>query len=225
MTILFASVKESFSTLASSSLFLLILTSTGCQSASESSESVVSEARTTNHSSTPISSDISQQTLRQQALRIQRALVNKDFSRITNDIHPTRGVRFSMYAYIRPETDKVFSRGQYAQYLQQSDIRFTWGEKDGTGDLLITPLPDYLSNWVAASAFDQNAEININSSKAMGNSINNLNKIYQNSDFVEFYSNGSEKYSGMDWRAMRLVFEEYQGKRYLVAIINDQWTV
>ncbi|MEK6202706.1 MAG: hypothetical protein N2B04_01480 [Psychrobacter sp.] len=225
MTILFASVKESFSTLASSSLFLLILTSTGCQSASESSESVVSEARATNHSSTPISSDISQQTLRQQALRIQRALVNKDFSRITNDIHPTRGVRFSMYAYIRPETDKVFSRGQYAQYLQQSNIRFTWGEKDGTGDLLITPLPDYLSNWVAASAFDQNAEININSSKAMGNSINNLNKIYQNSDFVEFYSNGSEKYSGMDWRAMRLVFEEYQGKRYLVAVINDQWTV
>lgn len=225
MTILFASAKESFSTLASSSLFLLILTSTGCQSASESSESVVSEARATNHSSTPISSDISQQTLRQQALRIQRALVNKDFSRITNDIHPTRGVRFSMYAYIRPETDKVFSRGQYAQYLQQSNIRFTWGEKDGTGDLLITPLPDYLSNWVAASAFDQNAEISINSSKAMGNSINNLNKIYQNSDFVEFYSNGSEKYSGMDWRAMRLVFEEYQGKRYLVAVINDQWTV
>jgi len=24
---------------------------------------------------------------------------------------------------------------------------------------------------------------------------------------------------------LRLVFDEYQGKRYLVAIINDQWTV
>lgn len=29
----------------------------------------------------------------------------------------------------------------------------------------------------------------------------------------------------MDWRAMRLVFEDYQGKSYLVAIVNDQWTV
>ena len=28
----------------------------------------------------------------------------------------------------------------------------------------------------------------------------------------------------MDWRIMRLVFEEYQGKRYLVAIVNQQWT-
>ncbi|MFP3367412.1 hypothetical protein R0J93_27600, partial [Pseudoalteromonas sp. SIMBA_148] len=78
--------------------------------------------------------DISQQTLRQQALRIQRALANKDFSRITKDIHPTRGVRFSMYAYVRPESDKVFSRMQYKQYLSQSNIRFTWGKKDGTGD-------------------------------------------------------------------------------------------
>ena len=29
----------------------------------------------------------------------------------------------------------------------------------------------------------------------------------------------------MDWRILRLVFEEYQGKRYLVAIVNEQWTV
>ena len=29
----------------------------------------------------------------------------------------------------------------------------------------------------------------------------------------------------MDWRTMRLVFEEYQGKYYLVAIVNDQWTI
>ncbi|WP_201590620.1 hypothetical protein [Psychrobacter sp. Pi2-51] len=223
MTISPAFFKKKSATLASSSLLLLTMTVTGCQSVSESSEAIVSQP--TSSSSMPSNADSSQQTFKQQSLRIQHALANGDYASITNDIHPTRGVRFSMYAYIRPETDKVFSRGQYAQYLQQSKIRFTWGEKDGTGDLLITPLPDYLSNWVAASAFDQNAEISINSSKAMGNSINNLNKIYQNSDFVEFYSNGSEKYSGMDWRAMRLVFEEYQGKRYLVAVINDQWTV
>jgi hypothetical protein len=29
----------------------------------------------------------------------------------------------------------------------------------------------------------------------------------------------------MDWRVLRLVFDNYQGKRYLVAIVNDQWTV
>ncbi|MBF2719949.1 hypothetical protein IP510_08660 [Psychrobacter sp. NG254] len=222
MTILPTFFKGKSTTWASSSLLLLALSATGCQSASESSEAIVSQS--TSISSTPISADISQQTLRQQALRIQRALANKDFSRITNDIHPTRGVRFSMYAYVRPESDKVFSRGQYAQYLQQSNIRFTWGEKDGTGDVLITPLPMYLDTWVDGKKFN-NANISINEFKNNGNSINNLKEIYQASDVVEFYYKGTDEYDGMDWRVLRLVFDEYQGKRYLVAIINDQWTV
>ncbi|WP_372815950.1 hypothetical protein, partial [Psychrobacter sp.] len=147
-----------------------------------------------------------------------------DFSRITNDIHPTRGVRFSMYAYVRPESDKVFSRGQFAQYLQQSNIQFTWGEKDGTGDLLVTPLPTYLDTWVDGKKFN-NAITNVNEFKDNGNSINNLKQVYQTSDVVEFYYKGTDEYDGMDWRVLRLVFDEYQGKRYLVAIINDQWTV
>lgn len=222
MIILPTFFKEKSAVLVSSGLLLLTLTATGCQSASESSEAIVSQPTST--SATPISTDISQQTLKQQALRIQRALANKDFARITDDIHPTRGVRFSMYAYVRPESDKVFNRAQYAQYLQQSNIRFTWGEKDGTGDLLITPLPTYLDTWVNGKKFND-VNISVNKITNNGNSINNLKDIYQNSDVVEFYYKGTEEYAGMDWRVLRLVFDEYQGKRYLVAVINDQWTV
>jgi len=200
----------------------LTLLATGCQSSVESD--VTPSNQTNINASTSVVSDMSQQTLKQQALRIQRALANKDFDRITNDIHPTRGVRFSMYAYVRPETDKVFSREQYAQYLQQSKTRFTWGEKDGTGDPLVEPLPTYLDTWVNGATFN-NASISLNEFKNNGNSINNLKKIYQTSDVVEFYYKGSDEYDGMDWRVLRLVFDDYQGKRYLVAIINDQWTV
>ncbi|MBH0095521.1 hypothetical protein I6E61_03880 [Psychrobacter sp. NZS113] len=222
MTILPSFFKGKSAKLTYSSLLLLTLSTTGCQSASESSEFIVSQP--TNSSSTPISADISQQTLRQQALRIQRALANKDFARIANDIHPTRGVRFSMYAYVRPESDKIFSREQYEKYLQQSSIQFTWGEKDGTGDLLITPLPTYLDTWVDSKKFNSE-NIRVNELTNNGNSINNLKEIYQRSDVVEFYYKGTEEYAGIDWRVLRLVFDEYQGKRYLVAIINDQWTV
>ncbi|MCG3808073.1 hypothetical protein I3252_01095 [Psychrobacter sp. Ps4] len=220
MTLL-STFKDRSSKLTVGGALALALAATGCQSSAESN--IATPNQSNGHSSTPVVSDISQQTLKQQALRIQRALVNKDFARITNDIHPTRGVRFSMYAYVRPETDKVFSRAQFAQYLQQSKIRFTWGEKDGTGDLLVTPLPRYLDTWIDASKFN-NASISINEFQHSGNMINNLKKIYPNSEVVEFYHKGSEEYAGMDWRIMRLVFEEYQGKRYLVAIVNEQWT-
>jgi len=220
MTLL-STFKDRSSKLTVGGALALALAATGCQSSAESN--IATPNQSNSHSSTPVVSDISQQTLKQQALRIQRALANKDFARITNDIHPTRGVRFSMYAYVRPETDKVFSREQFAQYLQQSKIRFTWGEKDGTGDLLVTPLPTYLDTWIDASKFN-NASISINEFQHSGNMINNLKKIYPNSEVVEFYHKGSEEYAGMDWRIMRLVFEEYQGKRYLVAIVNEQWT-
>ena len=220
MTLL-STFKDRSSKLTVGGALALALAATGCQSSAESN--IATPNQSNGHSSTPVVSDISQQTLKQQALRIQRALANKDFARITNDIHPTRGVRFSMYAYVRPETDKVFKREQFAQYLQQSKIRFTWGEKDGTGDLLVTPLPTYLDTWIDASKFN-NASISINEFQHSGNMINNLKKIYPNSEVVEFYHKGSEEYAGMDWRIMRLVFEEYQGKRYLVAIVNEQWT-
>ena len=204
------------------SILMTTLIVTGCQSSAESSATISNPQ--TSGSSSQVLSDMSQQTLRQQALRIQRALANNDFSRITDDIHPTRGVRFSMYAYVRPETDKTFSREQYAQYLQQSKIRFTWGDLDGTGDLLVIPLPEYLDTWVDAKKYNDSA-VSINEFRRNGNTINNLKKIYQKSDVVEFYYKGSDEYGSMDWRVLRLVFDDYQGKRYLVAIVNDQWTV
>lgn len=214
-------ISFSRSSLAITASLALLLTVTGCQSLPSNT------APTEQNKSSDTSNDsmTTNQSLTEQALGIQSALANKDYASIISDIHPTRGVRFSMYAYVRPQSDKVFSRAQFTQYLQQSNIRFTWGEKDGTGELLVTPLPKYLETWVNAKQFDNQPTISVNDSKAIGNSINNLNQVYQDADFVEFYHGGSEQYSGMDWRAMRLVFDEYQGQRYLVAIISDQWTI
>ena len=55
--------------------------------------------------------------------------------------------------------------------------------------------------------------------------INNVNEAYPKSDVVDFHYKGTAEYDGMDWRGMRLVFDDYQGKRYLIGIVNDRWTV
>ncbi|MGP4714239.1 MULTISPECIES: hypothetical protein [unclassified Psychrobacter] len=203
--------------LLAGALFASLIVTGGCQLSAESNMATSSNNASTN-------SDMSQQTLIQQAMRIQRALANNDYARVADDIHPTRGVRFSMYAYIQPESDKVFSREQYTQYLDESNVRFTWGQKDGTGDIYVTPLPDYLKDWVKADYFNDQSTTT-NATAAVGNSINNLDRIYPNSEYVEFYNPGvNPEYGGLDWRALRLVFDEYQGRRYLVAVISDQWT-
>lgn len=171
-----------------------------------------------------ISSSVSRQQMMQDAIYIKQALAYKNYQAIAPLIHPTHGLRFSMYAYVDPKTDKVFSRAQFGQYLKKSKIKFTWGGLDGTGDLYITPLPSYLENWVDARKYEAIAPT-LNTFQGFGNSLNNLVKRYPKADFIEFYHPGTAEYDGMDWRALRLVFEEYQGKRYLVAIINDQWTI
>lgn len=221
MTLL-STLKTHSDIFAISGVLVCVLAVTGCQSSVDSRTNTPNQP--TGSSSAPVVSDISQQTLAQQALHIQQALAGKDYASIINDIHPTRGVRFSMYAYVHLDKDKVFSREQFAQYLNQSKVRFTWGELDGAGETLIVPLPVYLDTWIDAEKFDT-ARITANTFESRGNMINNVNEAYPNSDVVDFYYRGLDEYDGMDWRGMRLVFEEYQGKRYLVGIINDRWTV
>ena len=221
MTLL-STLKTHSDIFAISGVLVCVLAVTGCQSSVDSRTNTPNQP--TGSSSAPVVSDISQQTLAQQALHIQQALAGKDYASIINDIHPTRGVRFSMYAYVHLDKDKVFSREQFAQYLNQSKVRFTWGELDGAGETLIVPLPVYLDTCIDAEKL-YTARITSNTFESRGNMINNVNEAYPNSDVVDFYYRGLDEYDGMDWRGMRLVFEEYQGKRYLVGIINDRWTV
>ena len=225
---------------------LLVTALVGCQSETVADTNKEFDTKTKSNSSTPITDEqtvaqvsnisndaqpvaesiaepVMQQTLLQQAQRIQQALANKDYDSITVDIHPTKGVLFSMYAFVQPNSDKVFTQAQYEQYLKDSKIRFTWGQLDGTGEILIVPLPEFLENHLQASRFNNNSPLH-NPSKSRGNIPNNIDNIYAKADFVEFYVEGQEKYGFMDWRAMRLVFEEYQRENYLVAIVSDQWT-
>lgn len=172
----------------------------------------------------PETTDLEQvQTLETLNKEIINTLKAKDFTQFSKYIHPEKGIRFSMYGYVQPKKDKHFSKEEFIKYAPTT-IKFTWGEKDGTGDLLVLPIKDYLSQWVLKTEFI-GAEFHQNSFKGSGNSINNLKEIYPNMDFTENYIPGSEEFGGMDWKSLRLVFEELYGTRYLVAVINDEWTI
>lgn len=172
----------------------------------------------------PETTDLEQvQTLETLNKEIINTLKAKNFTQFSKYIHPEKGIRFSMYGYVQPKKDKHFSKEEFIKYAPTT-IKFTWGEKDGTGDLLVLPIKDYISQWVLKTEFI-GAEFHQNSFKGSGNSINNLKEIYPNMDFTENYIPGSEEFGGMDWKSLRLVFEELYGTRYLVAVINDEWTI
>lgn len=164
-----------------------------------------------------------EETLKTLNNEILSTLKMKDYVKFTNYIHPEKGVRFSMYAYVNPKKDKNFTKEEFKKYVT-TDIKFTWGDQDGTGDPLVLSIKDYLRDWVFRKDFSK-GEFQLNSFKGTGNSLNNLKEIYPKLSFTENYLPGSEEYAEMDWNSLRFVFEELYGTYYLVAVINDQWTI
>ncbi|MDR2238752.1 MAG: hypothetical protein LBE92_21775 [Chryseobacterium sp.] len=154
---------------------------------------------------------------------VLQTLKSKDYKTFASYIHPEKGVRFSMYAMVDPKGDKQFSRVDFEKYLPSKTL-FTWGLLDGSGDPYQATLTNYLSKWVFSKDFTA-SQYSVNKFHAGGNSLNNLKEIYPGDDFTENYIKGSEKNGEMDWKTIRLVWEEVQGKYYLVAVVNDQWTI
>ena len=163
------------------------------------------------------------ETLKSLNDQILSTLKAKDYTRFSSYIHPEKGVQFSMYAYIQPNQDKRFTRQEFIKYAP-TNIKFTWGEKDGSGDKLVLSIKDYFNNLVFNRDFTK-GEYQLNTFKGSGNSLNNLQETYAGFNFTENFLPGSEQYSGMDWNSLRLVFEELHGTYYLVAVINDEWTI
>ncbi len=152
------------------------------------------------------------------AKNILNALTSGGYARLVKDIHPVKGVRFSMYAFIDPRLDKTFSRTEFRKSARNKKLAFTWGDREDTGMPLVMSVPDYLSQWMNVKQF-AGVTGTPNRSQTQSGIVDTLKDVYPDSEFVEYYQPKNQK----DWRAMRLVFETYKGKRYLVGVVSDRW--
>lgn len=154
---------------------------------------------------------------------VLQALKSKDYKTFATFIHPEKGISFSMYGFVNPKEDRHFSKDDFEKF-QPTKTLFTWGAQDGSGDPYKATINDYFAKWVFSKDFTA-SQYSLNKFLGGGNSLNNLKEIYSGKDFTENYIKGTEKNGEMDWKTIRLVFEEFQGKEYLIAVVNDQWTI
>ncbi|MDO3423725.1 hypothetical protein QWT87_02415 [Chryseobacterium sp. APV1] len=205
---------------------LLVLSAVACKKNPEKfvNDEVNAKGKTITDSSISSRTKITKdQALKKINEDIIQALKDKNFKKFAEFIHPEKGVRFSMYAFVNPKEDKKFSKADFIRY-QPTKTLFIWGTMDGTGDLYRANIHDYLADWVYSKDF-ATAQVSLNEFQGKGNSLNNVKEIYPNADFTENFMKGSEANSGMDWKCLRLIFEEFQGKYYLIGVVNDQWTI
>jgi hypothetical protein len=155
------------------------------------------------------------------------ALKNKNYSAFANYIHPASGIRFSPYGYVDILSHLRFSREKFiATAKDDNQEMIVWGKFDATGDPIKMTLNNYLQRFVYDVDFIKPEKRTVNDFIGTGNSLNNLLSVYKNCDFTESYFSGFKKeYAGMDWKSLRLVFKERNGKFFLVGIVHDEWTI
>jgi hypothetical protein len=141
-------------------------------------------------------------------------------------VHPTKGVRFSPYAYVRSDSDVVVSRDEVPA-LFSSRRQYVWGYSDGSGEPLRFTFEDYYGRYVYNADFLNAPRVEYNSPPIRaGNTPSNITKVYPAAMFVEHHFPGFDpKYEGMDWSSLWLVFEQVDAAWFLVGVVHGSWTI
>ncbi|HEV8273615.1 MAG TPA: hypothetical protein VGQ04_20015 [Chitinophagaceae bacterium] len=158
---------------------------------------------------------------------ILTAIKDKNYLAVVNYIDPVSGVRFSPYAYVDTVDNVILSKEKFAdQAARPIQNKILWGAFDGNEKPIRMTLNEYMQRFVYDVDFVKPETRRVNKFIKTGNSLNNLLSVYKDCDFTDSHFSGfEEKYEGMDWRTLRLVFKERKGKFFLVGIVHDEWTI
>ena len=163
--------------------------------------------------------------IEQSADRLIRAIGDKDAKTIAEFVHPTKGLRFTPYAYVSLEEDVVFSKEEIMDFFEDENV-YLWGIYDGRGNEIHLTPSEYYEEFIYTKDFKNAEEVGYNEVLSGGNTIENQFEVYENPIIVEYYFPGTvPEYGGTDWKGLRLVFEQYEGEWKLVGVIHSQWTI
>jgi hypothetical protein len=169
-----------------------------------------------------------EQVIARRARQVLLALKSRNIARLSAWVHPRKGLRFSPYHSVNldKEGDRVFTRGQVRNLLTVKK-RYLWGEEDGSGDPIRLAYAAYHRQYVYDHDYSRAKQVTYNSDTlSSGNLINNIRESYPGAIIVEYHFPGfREKYGGMDWTSLWLVFEKQGSEWYLVGIVHGEWTI
>lgn len=150
----------------------------------------------------------------------------KNYKYLAERIHPTEGLLFSPYGTIDKKTNKKFTGEEFASV--DTTKKYTWGNYDGSGDVIALTIGDYFDKFVNDVDFiGLNIKISeVNKTSGKENTLNNIEEIFPGCEYIEYFVPGTKpEMEGMDWKALRLVFKKENEYYFLVAVIHDQWTI
>ena len=173
-----------------------------------------------------LSSQEAKRVIAGRAKSVIQALKAGNIAKFSTFVHPQKGVRFSPYASVLLDQDRVIRKNQLAPLWASAKL-YRWGEYDGSGDPIRLSFRKYHRRFIFDHDFSHAESVNYNpASMGHGNTPNNIQAVYPKSIAVGYHFSGFDpKVSGMDWSSLWLVFEKKGSEWYLVGIVHDEWTI
>lgn len=168
---------------------------------------------------------LSTTSLLRTAAHVTDALHDKDYETLASYVHPTRGVTFTPYSTVDPETDPTFS-AQQIRHLAEDTTSYFWGYSDGRGEPMEMTMAEYFERFVFDADYTQAPNIGVDQIVTSGNALENVSQAYPGCRFVDFcYLSRDPVNEGMDWCSLKLVFTGEGTVWYLVGIVHGEWTI
>ena len=156
---------------------------------------------------------------------VNQALLRHDYDTLSKYVHPQRGVTFTPYSTVDPQSDLTFTAAQI-QGLSSDKTVYTWGFEDGRGNPIKMTMEQYFARYVYNTDYPQASLIGVDRIITTGNALENLTEEYPGCRFVDFCIPSSDPVNdGLDWFSLKLVFQLENNSWYLVGVVHGEGTI
>lgn len=153
------------------------------------------------------------------------ALKQRDMNTLASLVHPEKGVRFSPYIFINPDSDLQFSAERLRGFFKDRKPR-VWGYYEDTATPIKLTNEAYFKIFVYDEDYVFADKINYNREIKGSLTAGNVFEVYPKAIVVEYLcSKNGNPDEDSAWRDLKLVFQAEGTIWYLVGIIHDQWIV
>lgn len=172
----------------------------------------------------PVETDASGRELTEYAENILTLLSAGDYASLGGVVHPEYGVVFSPYATIDLTANRRFTAAQVAEFDRDTQV-YIWGIYDGGAEPIKLTPAEYFARFVWDADYLQADKVRINRVSAKGNALENIDEVFPNARYVDFYIAPTRGSDGTDWHSLRLVFEDFGGVLMLSAVVHSEYTI
>ncbi len=165
----------------------------------------------------------SNQDLVDEAYNVLEYIRELDYISLSKLVHPEYGIYFSPYSNINLTSNQWFSSDMLAM-IDKLENPLVWGVYDGSGEPISMTAGEYFARFVYDRNFAGAPIVTVDRIAKSGNTLENTIELFPGCRFVDFYI-PAENEDTLDWSLLRLIFEEYNGSLYLVAIVHNEYTI